>query len=81
MMSDYIWQHELTIAFKLHEDKKSIVVPVIVRPVDFGVSPLAKFQALPKDALAVMRWTDPDDAWVDVTQHIRALLEKHGMLN
>jgi len=68
------WEVEMTRALQRHEAGEARVVPVIVRPCDWKSTPLAKLQAVPKDAIPVTRWADPEDAWVDVAQRIRKLL-------
>ena len=68
------WEVEMTRALERHEAGEARVVPVIVRPCDWKSTPLAKLQAVPKDAIPVTRWADPEDAWVDVAQRIRKLV-------
>jgi hypothetical protein len=73
--SSYCWEIELKRALERHETGEATVVPVILRPCDWRPSaPFAKLQALPKDALPVTRWADPEDAWVDIAQGIRKLI-------
>jgi len=69
--SDYCYQEELTIAMERHEANQAIVIPVIVRPVDFSDAPFSKIQALPKDAQPVSKWDDEDEAWLDVVKGIK----------
>src|SRR4051812_22460308 len=45
MASQYIWDVELQIAFDRQADGKAVVIPIIVRPVDWHHSILARFQA------------------------------------
>ena len=61
-------------ALARHEAGQATVVPVMLRPCDWKNALFAKLQALPKDAVPVTRWTDPEDAWVDVAQGIRRLI-------
>jgi hypothetical protein len=46
----------------------------MLRPCDWKTAPFAKLEALPKAAVPVTRWTDPEDAWVDVAQGLRRLI-------
>ena len=68
--SEYCYGNELTKAIERHEANQSIVIPVIVRPVNWGNAPFSKLQALPKDAKAVTTWTNIDEAWLNVSEGI-----------
>lgn len=69
--SDYCYGNELSKAIERHEANQAIVVPIIIRPVDWVEAPFAKFQALPKDAKAVTTWNNIDEAWMNVTKGIQ----------
>jgi WD40 repeat protein len=69
--SDYCYDIELEIAMKRHEAKEALVVPIILRPVDWSGAPFAKLQAFPKDAKAITTWQDKHEAFVNVAQGIR----------
>ena len=73
--SDYCYGKELKVALRRHEARKARVVPIILRPCEWKQTDLAKIQALPRDGQPVSRWPDPDDAWYDVTQGIRRVVE------
>jgi len=74
--SDYCFGKELSIAIENHESKKSMVIPVIIRPVDWEDAPFAKLQALPTDALPVTNWTNQDQAWLDIAQGIKKAVKE-----
>lgn len=69
--SDYCYDIELTRAMERHEAGEAVVIPVILRPVDWTGASFGKLQALPKNAEPVTRWSDRDDAWLNVVQGIR----------
>ena len=71
LASDYCWDVEVTRAMTRHEAGEAVVIPVILRPSDWHGAPFAKLQGLPKDALAITKWPDVDDAFLDVTRGIR----------
>lgn len=75
LASDYCWEKEMQRALERHDRGEAVVVPVIVRPVDMTGAPFARLQALPSDARPVTRWTDQEDAWVDVSQRLRKIVE------
>ncbi|MDF0752660.1 TIR domain-containing protein [Marinobacter sp. 71-i] len=74
--SDYCYQEELQIAMERHEANQAIVVPVVVRPVDFSETPFSKIQALPKDAYPITKWNDEDEAWINVVEGIKSAINE-----
>jgi hypothetical protein len=50
------------------------VVPVLLRPNDWESTSLKNLKPLPEDRVPVTRWTDPDDAWANVTAGLRRLI-------
>jgi internalin A len=74
LASDDCWDVEVKRALERHDAGKATVVPVVLRPCDWTTTPFAKLQPLPKDGIPVTRWTDPEDAWVDVAQGIRRIV-------
>jgi hypothetical protein len=73
LASEYIRGTELSIALERHQAKKAVAVPVILRPVDWSQTPFARLQALPRDGKPVTRWSDTDEAMVDIVRGIREL--------
>ncbi|HEY6898459.1 MAG TPA: DnaB-like helicase C-terminal domain-containing protein [Rhodocyclaceae bacterium] len=70
--SDYCFGKELTVALEKHTQKAAIVVPVIVRPVDWTHSKLGAIQAVPKDAIPITLSDNRDAAWLSVIDGIRS---------
>lgn len=56
----------------LQKHKK--VIPVLLRPIDWQVSPIAKFQALPTNAKPITSWESHDEAFLNVAQGIRRVV-------
>jgi hypothetical protein len=50
-------------------------VPITLRSCIWHHTPFAKLQALPKDGKAVMSWHNQDDAFVDVAEGLRRMLD------
>lgn len=69
--SDYCYGKELGRAMERHERKESLVIPIILRPVDLTEAPFARLQALPRDAKPVTMWSNQDEAWLDVESGIK----------
>ncbi|MDF5737829.1 MULTISPECIES: GUN4 domain-containing protein [unclassified Nostoc] len=74
--SNYCWEVEVTTAIKRHNTGKALVIPVILRRVDWSDTPFAKLQFLPKNAEPVTSWTNRDEAFTNVAQGIRAAAQQ-----
>lgn len=75
LASDYCFDIELARAMERHEAGEAVVIPVILRPVDWEGSPFSKLQALPKNAKPITRWEDRDEAFLDVVKGIGQAVE------
>ncbi|MEM9459137.1 MAG: macro domain-containing protein, partial [Myxococcota bacterium] len=75
MNSKYCYERELTRAIERHEAGEALAIPVILRPVAFDQSPLARLQALPRNAKPVTTWMDLDSAFVDITEGLRIAIQ------
>src|SRR5262249_36102426 len=62
---------EMKRAMARHEAGTARVIPIIVRPCGWKDTPFAKLQALPKDAKPVTKWSNAEEAWLEVVQAIR----------
>ncbi len=76
LASDYCYDREMTRALERHESGEAVVIPVIVRDVNWKSAPFAKLQALPKDGKAVALWEDRDTAWRNVSEGIEKVAEE-----
>ncbi len=74
--SDYCWGEEMTKALERHERGEAQVVPVILRYCRWQSTPLARLQAVPKDAKPIAAWPDRDEALYDVVAAIERSVEK-----
>jgi hypothetical protein len=54
---------------------EAIVIPIILRPVDWRASPISELQALPSGARPISTWPDRDEALADVAEGIRKAVE------
>ncbi|WP_138502597.1 toll/interleukin-1 receptor domain-containing protein [Nostoc sp. PA-18-2419] len=75
LASDYCYDKEMTRAMERHETREARVIPVILKPTDWNGAPFGKLQALPKNAKPVTTWPDQDEAFVNVAQGIRRVVE------
>lgn len=74
--SDYCMGVEVKQALKMHRESKAQLIPIVVRSVEWFDSELAKLQALPKNAEAISRWSDEDEAWVNVVSGIKKYIQE-----
>ena len=51
-----------------------MVIPIILRPSDWRTWALQELQALPRDGRAVTSHADPDEAFLQVAEELRALI-------
>ena len=51
------------------------VIPIIVEPCDWASTPLRELRALPRDGKPVSDWTNEKNAYLDVVQELRRVLE------
>src|SRR5216683_2118639 len=74
--SDYCYGVEMQIALERQRKHEAVVIPVILRPVDWTGAPFAKLQALPRGGIPVTKWDDQDEAFTDVARGIREVVTR-----
>ena len=72
--SEYCFTKELTIALEKQGRGEAVIIPIIVRPSDWGSTPIGKIQSLPKNADPISIRKDRDQAWLEVVQGIRRVI-------
>ena len=72
--SDFIWDEELAVAMRRHEEGTAKVVPVILRDCSWKDLPYAKLQALPTDGKAITLFENRDQALTEVAQGVEFLV-------
>lgn len=76
LASDYCYDQEMMRAMERQENRKARVIPIILKPTDWTSAPFSKLQALPKNAKPVTTWSNQDEAFLDVAQGIRRVVEE-----
>jgi len=76
LASDYCFDIEMKTALERHAAGNALVIPVILRPVDWRATPFAGLQALPKDGKPMTTFDNLDAAFEQVAQGIRRAIEK-----
>ena len=75
LASNYCYEKEFQYALSLYEAGKIRIVAVILEPCDWLSSPLKDFLALPKDGKPVSTWTNQNNAYLDVVNGLRRIIE------
>lgn len=70
--SAYCMDVEMKRALQRHEEGKTRVIPIILRPCDWHSTQFAKLQGLPTDGRPVLKWRSHDEAWTVVAKEIGA---------
>ena len=78
--SQYCYDKEVATAMEMHENRKAVVIPIILRPCDWGETPFSKLQATPRDARPISLWENRDLAYLDFVKHLRNTLDNHPNL-
>ncbi|MHC5854510.1 toll/interleukin-1 receptor domain-containing protein [Nostoc sp.] len=77
LASDYCFDIEVKRAMERHKAGEAVVIPVILRPVDYWQeTSFGKLQALPTNAKPVTTWDNRDEAFRIVAQGIRKAIEE-----
>jgi hypothetical protein len=76
MASNYCYHVEMQMALERHKQGKTRVIPVIVRPIHWDKTPFGRLQALPKNAKPIALWRHRDEAFFDVAEGIRRVIEE-----
>jgi Sulfatase-modifying factor enzyme 1/TIR domain len=71
--SPYCYDTEFKNAIERHKEGLARVVPVILRPCQWQVTPLKDLLAMPTDGRAVIEWPNRDTAFNDVATGVRKL--------
>ena len=73
--SEYINCVEIPHALERYAAGSAVIIPIVVRAVEWKHTPLARIQGLPENGKAVKSWADQDEAWADVAAGIRRAVE------
>lgn len=69
--SDYCCKTEMPKALKRHEERKSIVIPVILRSCDWKESPIRTLLAVPTDGKPLSQFSNIDDGLLQVVDAVK----------
>ena len=74
--SKYCYDIEMESALERERRGEVVVIPVIVRDCMWKTAEFARLQAVPKDGIAIRRWSHPDEPLTLVTEKIREVAER-----
>ncbi len=79
----YIVEEEIALALKRHEEKKCIIIPIIIRPSGFfDIDIFSKINAIPRKGFTIQtwksnkKWNSIDDAWLHVYREVKKAIEE-----
>ena len=75
LASDYCYDIEMQRALERHQRGEARIAPILLRPCDWQHAPFAHLQALPHDGKAITTWDNQDEAFLEIVQGIRQLIE------
>jgi len=76
LATDYIWDYEIKQAVEQSKSGRSAVIPIILRPCDWPSSPLARLSALPRKGAPVASFSHDAEAWQQVTEGLREVVQR-----
>lgn len=75
LASDYIYSHELKIAFELKSMEESYVAPIIIKDCLWDMTEFRDFQVLPLDGKAINSWEKREEAWTSVARGLKKAID------
>ena len=73
--SKYFWGTEMQTALSRHEASEAVVIPVLLRHVDWSDAPFSKLQVLPRNQRPLTSWSDRDQAFSEISSEIREFIK------
>ena len=73
--SQYCYHVEMPRVLERHRAGSAHVIPIILRPVVWQVTPMGKLRALPTNGKPIVKWRHRDDAFCDVVQGVYTVVK------
>ena len=67
---------EMLEALERHRRNILSVIPILLRATNLTTTPLVTLQALPRNGRPVVQWSDIEDAFINIVEEIRRIVEK-----
>lgn len=72
--SGYLNDMEVQRALKISRKENKMIIPVLLREVDYSSLELSNFQALPRNSKPVANWDNRDKAWTSIVKEIKEIV-------
>jgi len=77
MASDFCYQDDLKLALEKHENKKAVILPILVKMTPFWKELIiGKLDYLPIDGKAISQWKNEEEVLFDITKYIKKVIKK-----
>lgn len=74
--SNYCVEREMQRALQRHDAEEARVIPIIVQPCEWSAIPqLRRLKAVPRDGVPISEWTNANNAYLNVVQEIRRIVD------
>jgi energy-coupling factor transporter ATP-binding protein EcfA2 len=74
MASPYCYGTEMPQAIARHDEGSARVIPILLRPTGWQGAPFAKFQMVPMNNVPISSWSNPDEAYLHITEQIKRVI-------
>lgn len=75
LASEYCYSEEMYEALERHRKGDLRLIPIILNDCDWRNAPFADIQFLPSDAKPISRFSNKDEAYLNVVSHLRSIIE------
>ena len=75
LADDYIHDTQIQKALQRAANKEAILIPILLRSVDYKGLGVEQYAALPSNGKAVTLWANQDEAWTHIASEIRKVVE------
>jgi len=75
LASSNCYEKEFEMALQMNEQNRIRIIPIIVEPCDWQSTPFGKFLALPKDGEPISNWTNKNNAYLNIVNELRRILQ------
>ncbi len=79
--SNYCYEKEFEVALEMQKSGDILIIPIIAEPCDWKSSPFGKMKAIPKDGKPIKEWTNQNNAFLNIIDELRLLLEAKQFSN
>ena len=74
IFSDEINLKQINVALKRNRLGKIILIPILLKPCQWEILPIAKNQVLPTNKKPISLWRDLDEAFLEVIENLRRVV-------